>query len=121
MVLVAGILPADFKFFRSVDFFRPLAPLAPQLYMTMRGNHNQAYALGRLRPGVTVETARTEMTTIAARLEHDYPNDLAGVGVGVRTLREHLAGPARGQLFLLLGAVVLVLPLTCRTSPTCSC
>jgi putative ABC transport system permease protein len=112
-VTVAGILPAAFRFHRSTEFFRPIAPYAGSLFMTMRGNHNDAYALGRLKPHVTPVVAQAQMTAIAQRLEHEYPKDDAGVGAHVMPLRERLAGEARTQLFLLSGAVGMVLLITC--------
>ena len=112
-VTVAGILPADFRFHRSTEFFRPIAPYAGQLFMTMRGNHNDAYALGRLKPQVTPAVAQAQMTAIAQRLAHEYPKDDAGIGAHMLPLREHLAGEARTQLFLLVGAVGMVLLITC--------
>jgi putative ABC transport system permease protein len=112
-VTVAGILPADFRFHRSTDFFRPIAPYAEQEFMTMRANHNDAYALGRLKPHVTPAAAQAQMTVIAQRLEREYPKEVAGISAQVMPLREHLAGAARTELLLLLGAVGMVLLITC--------
>jgi putative ABC transport system permease protein len=112
-VTVAGILPANFRFHRSTEFFRPIAPYAGQLFMTMRGNHNDTYVLGRLKPPVTPAAAQAQMTAIAQRLEHEYPKDDAGIGAHMLPLREHLAGEARTQLLLLVGAVGMVLLITC--------
>ncbi len=112
-VTVAGILPAGFRFHRSIDFFRPIAPCAEALFMTMRGSHNDAYALGRLKPQVTPAAAQAQMTAIARRLEQEYPKDDAGISAHVMSLREHLAGAAHTQLLLLLGAVGMVLLITC--------
>ncbi len=112
-VTVAGILPAGFRFHRNVDVFRPLAPYVKQLFMTMRGSHNDVYGLGRLKPHATAAAARAQMTAIAQRLEREYPKEDAGIGALVMPLRERLAGSARTQLFLLLGAVGMVLLITC--------
>ena len=112
-VAVAGILPPDFRFYRQADFFRPIAPFAEQLFMTMRESHNDAYAIGRLKSGATVAAAQTEMTALAARLEKDYPKVNAGIGVKVTSLRDKLAGDVRTQLLLLLGAVGMVLLIAC--------
>jgi predicted permease len=112
-VTVAGILPASFRFHRSVDLYRPVAPSAEQEFMTMRANHNDAYGLGRLKPHVTPASAQAQMTAIAQRLEREYPKDDAGIGAYVMPLREHLVGSAHTQLLLLLGAVGMVLLITC--------
>jgi putative ABC transport system permease protein len=112
-VTVAGILPAGFRFHRRADFYLPLAPYAQQQFMTMRQNHSDAYALGRLKPGVTATAAQVQMTAIAQRLEQQYPKINTGIGVSAHPLREYLAGQARPQLLLLLGAVGMVLLIAC--------
>ena len=112
-VTVVGILPENFRFHRNIDFYRPLAPYVEQAFMTMRANHNDAYALGRLKPPVTPAMAQAQMTAIAQRLEREYPKEDAGVGAHLVPLREHLAGAAHTQLLLLLGAVGMVLLITC--------
>jgi predicted permease len=112
-VTVAGILPAGFRFHRSIDLYRPLAPYAKQLFMTMRESHNDSYVLGRLKPKVTQEQARAQMSSITQRLRSEYPKENAGIDAQLVPLRERLAGPARTQLFLLLGAVGVVLLITC--------
>ncbi|MGO9302140.1 MAG: ABC transporter permease [Candidatus Korobacteraceae bacterium] len=112
-VTVAGILPAGFRFQRSIDLYRPLAPYAKQLFMTMRDSHNDSFVLGRLKPQVTQAQARAQMTSIAQRLQREYPKEDAGIEAQLVPLREHLAGSARTQLLLLLGAVGVVLLITC--------
>ena len=57
--------------------------------------------------------ARAQMTAIGHRLEQQYPKPNAGIGVNVVPLREHLAGESRQGLYLLLGAVALVLLIAC--------
>ena len=112
-VTVAGILPAGFRFLREVDVYRPLTPLAESRFMNMRQNHKGAYAIGRLREGVTLTTARTQMDGIAQRLEREYPKSNTGLGINLSSLRERISGSARTQLLLLLGAVGMVLLIAC--------
>jgi putative ABC transport system permease protein len=112
-VTVAGILPASFRFHRDTEFFQPIASFAEQITMSMRANHSDAYVIGRLKPGTTPAAAQAQMTTISQRLEREYPKDDAGIRAQVEPLREHLAGSARTQLLLLLGAVGMVLLITC--------
>lgn len=68
---------------------------------------------GRLKPGVTVERARTQMSTIASRLEAEYPNDNQDVGIAVNGLHEDAVGNLRPALLLLLGAVGFLLLIGC--------
>ncbi len=112
-VAVAGLLPAGFRFHRRADFYRPIAPFVQQQFMTMRENHNDAYAIARLRDGVTPAAAQAQMTVLARQLEKEYPKVNTGIGVSVTPLREQLAGSARTQLSLLLGAVGMVLLIAC--------
>jgi len=110
---VAGILPVGFHFSRDADLFVPIDPFVDQQFMRERANHNGTSVLGRLKPGVTLEAARAQMTAIGRRLEQAYPKENAGLGVNVVPLRERMAGQARTNLFLLLGAVSLVLLIAC--------
>ncbi len=112
-VSIAGILPADFRFHRALEVLVPLAPYAEQMFMLDRGNHNGTSAIGRLKPGVTMAAARAEMIAIGQQLEKEYPKANAGISVFVRPLREKIAGWARTSLFLLLGAVGMLLLIAC--------
>ena len=85
-----------------------------------RANHPMMFGWGRLKPGATVEQARTEIKTIAARLEKQYPETNAGVTAEVKPLLENLVGGYRKNLTLLLGAVALVLlDRVCQPGESC--
>ncbi|MGD1156367.1 MAG: ABC transporter permease [Terriglobia bacterium] len=112
-VTVAGILPAAFRFIQPADVCLPLAPYAEQMGMTARMTRASTFVIGRLKPSVTLETARTQMDMIARRLQRQYPEANAGIVANVMPLREHIAGPVRTQLFLLLGAVGTILLIAC--------
>jgi putative ABC transport system permease protein len=112
-VAVAGLLPATFRLFHPADLVVPLAPRAQALGLTSRSRRASTFVIGRLRPGATLESARTQMETITRRLEAQYPDSNAGIVANVMPLREHVAGSARRQLMLLLGAVGVVLLIGC--------
>jgi putative ABC transport system permease protein len=78
-----------------------------------RSHHPMIYVWGKLRPGVTVDQARTEMKGIAARLEKTYPDTNGGETAVVTPLLDNLVGKYRTNLGLLLGAVGLVLLIAC--------
>ncbi len=71
------------------------------------------YAVGRLNPGATLEMARQELSTIHGRLLQEYPEENAEWGLQLSTLQDRVVGGVRTTLFLFLGAVGLVLLITC--------
>jgi putative ABC transport system permease protein len=77
-----------------------------------RGAHFLA-VFARLKPGVSLQRARSEMDTVAGRLEREFPNENTGHGINVFTLQEEITGNVRPALFILLGAVGLVLLIAC--------
>jgi putative ABC transport system permease protein len=87
------------------------APLRPDPAANPRDNH-PIFVLGRLRPGVTAESAQQEMAGITADLEATYPvNDARGANI--EPLEQVVFGPVKPALMVLLGAVVLVLLVAC--------
>ncbi|HEY6400135.1 MAG TPA: ABC transporter permease [Blastocatellia bacterium] len=106
--VVAGVMPPGFKFPGGVDFWAPLAHAA-RFPRSMRG----LGAIARLKPGVTIEQAQSEMNLIARRLAEQYPTSNKGLDVKVTRLREHLAKDYRRGLWILLSAVGFVLLIAC--------
>src|SRR5438105_5204499 len=72
-----------------------------------------AMALGRLKHGVTVERAQTEMSRLARQLESDYPDFDTGWGATVVPLMEQVVGGSRRTILIVFGAVSLVLLIAC--------
>ena len=70
-------------------------------------------AIGRFRPGATLEQARAELHLIAARLAASYPNSNAGRSAILKTEFEYRVAMQHYQPFLLMGIVVLVLLIAC--------
>ena len=110
---VAGILPAEFRLHRAADVYAPIEPVVDRLFMRQRENHNGTNVIGRLKHGVTLEAARTQLAAIGQRLEREHPKANAGISVTVTPLREQLQGNATTTLYLLLGAVGMVLLIAC--------
>jgi putative ABC transport system permease protein len=107
---VIGVMPPSFQFPDSgVDLWAPLA-LDPG--KEDRGNHTLS-VIARLAPSESLGHARTEMDTIALRLEQQYPTSNEGRGVSVVPLHEQLVGAARTSLLILLGAVGCILLIAC--------
>jgi putative ABC transport system permease protein len=109
--IVIGVMPARFQFPSSDDeAWVPIA-LTPQDAVN-RGRH-YLQVIARLKPGVALGQAQTEMSTIATRLQQQYPQSNADLGAAVTSLHEHLVGDIKPALLILLGAVGLVLLIAC--------
>ena len=111
---IVGVMPASFSVTSwaasARDLWVPLAYTDEE--RAVRENHN-AQVIARLKPGVTVGQAQSEMTVISTRLEHEYPQANAGWGATVIPLQELIVGDIRVSLVMLLGAVALVLLIAC--------
>jgi putative ABC transport system permease protein len=110
---VIGIMPKDFLFPNRVDMWVPVGPLSDQESWKQRGNHPGLYGIARLKPGVTVEQARADMNTVAENLEQQNPDSNKGNRVTVTPLIENYVRDIRPALWVLLGAVGLVLLIAC--------
>src|SRR5258705_179586 len=69
--------------------------------------------IGRLKPGVTISQAQSDIAAITRRLEQDFPKSNAGLGSNVMPLHAQVVGDVRSMLFILLGAVGFVLLIAC--------
>jgi putative ABC transport system permease protein len=109
---IVGVLPPGYLLIQATDVVVPFEPWAAKL-PDDRSWHPGIIAVGRLKPGVTVEKARAEIITIAARLEQQYPVYNTGTGTDVNGLRDQLVRNVRPALIVLSGAVALVLLIAC--------
>lgn len=111
--LIAGVMPKDASLSRSsgTDVWVPLTPLTAQ-FAEVRGVHN-IYVLARLRDGVTVAQAQSEMDVISTRLEKQYPDDNKGRGALVEPVLDSMVRDARPRLWVLSAAVLAVLLIAC--------
>jgi len=110
---IIGVLPGSFHFAPrgGAEFWAALrAPHSP--CEKRRGCHNLD-GIGRLKDGVSVETARAEMTAIAKQLEIQYPDSNRGQGASVLPLSEVIVGDIRPILLVLLAGAGLLLLIAC--------
>jgi predicted permease len=108
---VIGVMPAGFQFPLGSELWVPFNFTARDL-QTQRGAH-YIEVIARLKPGTPLEAARTDMRTIAARLAQAYPGTNRDNSASVHPLRDALVGNVRQSMFVLLGAVGLVLLIVC--------
>src|SRR5215472_12772341 len=116
--IVAGILPASYQSLMSqdprggtVEIWRVLGYDVSQPWACRTCHH--LVAIGRLRDGVSIAQANAEMDTISAAQSKAYPKEYDDIGVILTPIREQLLGPASSPLYILLGAVSLVLLVAC--------
>ncbi len=108
---VIGVMPSTFYFLeRNYELWTPMA-FSPQQAQN-RGGHTISGVIGQLKPGVTVDQARTELSAIAERLAVEYPVN-AGWNVKLMPLMESTVGRIKPALLVLLGAVAFVLLIAC--------
>ena len=107
---VVGVMPPGFHFWSDeAQLWTPLT-LDPD-----RAARNFYYlvAVARLKSQVSLDQARSELTSIAAQLALEYPKTNRGWGASVIPLQDELTSDARLPLLLLLGAVAFVLLIAC--------
>jgi putative ABC transport system permease protein len=110
--VVIGVTAPDYQSpFGPIDLWLPITAV-PSPATFQRGVFN-VWAVGRLKPGVTLDEGRQDLGLIASRLGSEFPASNAGFGVAALSLREQIAGPIRPALLTLLGAVALVLLIAC--------
>lgn len=108
---VVGVLPASFQFaLRSADLWRPYQPTDAQL--TRRFMHG-TNVIGRLKPGVSVQQAQSELDVIASGIEREHNQSHAGTGLRLIPLQEQVVGQVKPILLVLLAAVGFVLLIAC--------
>jgi len=107
---VIGVMPKGFDFPNSEVAI--WAPMRGNLAVASRGVH--AYeAIARLKPGVTLQQAQTDLNAIASRLEQEYPGTNKDVGIRLVSLQKELVEGEQPRLLLLFGSLLTVLLITC--------
>jgi predicted permease len=116
--MVAGVMPKEFRY--------PLDGPAPALWKSIADDadgkdpktgqrgYDALGVIGRLKPGVTVEQAKADLSVIAGSLARQYPdNNKPYTSALVEPELEHMTGDTRPALRVLFGAVTLVLLIVC--------
>jgi predicted permease len=107
---IVGVLPPQFIFpIREAELAVPLAPDADP-WRSARTSTNFLRAIARLKPGIALAQAEADLTSIAGRLRQQYPvANENKLGVTLTPLNDVVVGNYRHALWMLLGAVGLVL------------
>ena len=113
---VVGIMPAAFRFPVLNDAHQLWIPLAQDPlfggWMERRTGH-WLRVTGRLKPGISMMQAQAELDALGARLASEHPAENRGWMIRTMPLQEMLVGNVKSALLVLLGAVGLVLLITC--------
>ena len=112
---VIGVMPPGFDGFfnRRTELWAP-AVFKPFLYDDNHRTNEFLSAVGRLKPGISLEQARRDVTAFAAGLKRDHPASYDDVWtIKTRSLDEFGSAKVRPTLLVLLGAVGCVLLIAC--------
>jgi putative ABC transport system permease protein len=120
---IVGVMPPHFGYPHATDVRYPDSPqnqtdLWMPLALTEREKSDRTVGSGgtvvaRLKPGVTVRQAQAEMAAIEAQLDPLYPPDWRGWTAYVQPFLDSALGPVRLRMWLLMGAVAMVLAICC--------
>lgn len=111
---IIGVMPETFEFsvsgyFRQAEIWSPAALVRDD---KQRGR-NYLRTLARLKPGVTIQQAKSDLNTISSQLARLYPATDEGLGVDIVFLHDQMTEGTRRPLLFLLGAVGFVLLIAC--------
>jgi putative ABC transport system permease protein len=108
---IVGVMPRSMQYPSTADVYLPFAPTPAQISNRIAHNY---LIIARLRDGVTVKLAQTEMRTLAEHLAQAYPATNAGWSVHVEPLLDGINGPYTPLYYrLILGAALFVLLVVC--------
>jgi putative ABC transport system permease protein len=115
---IVGVMPTRIAYPDNAQLWVPPHwpvpddPLLPAEDPSAQRGHGYIRVLARVKPGVSRGAAQTDLDSVAAALEQEYPNDNSDVGIHLVSLRDDLVGDVRPTLMLLSGAVGLLLILS---------
>ena len=112
---VVGVMGPDFRPLPSAlvapegQFYRPVA----EKYDNTDRDARHLRAIGRLKPGTTIAQAQSDVNVIAQRIEQEHPQTNRNQGIHIVSITDELVGEIRPTLWMIFGAVVLVLLVGC--------
>ena len=110
---VVGVMRPDFRLHLFDTDEELWGPEVEAEYLKNQRKATYLKVVGRLKPGVTIDQARADMSGIAANLTAEHPSTNTGIGITAVTLPDHLSDKWRLALLILLGAVAFVLLIAC--------
>jgi putative ABC transport system permease protein len=120
IVEVVGVMPPDFFFPRGAQYWTPaavelsaIAAASGDPLQKLLEGVGVFYGVGRLKPDAHLATARDEAAIMLKAEGEKHHADLSTVRIQLTPLLDHMFGPARYALVLLMAAVVMVLLIAC--------
>ena len=111
---IVGVMPEGFSFpVDGVQLWYPMGLVLEDRTATYFRRAHYIRAIARLAPGVTREQADGELQTVVRGLQEQYPETNRVMGASLRPLRQFLIGDVRATLYVLSGAVAILLLLAC--------
>lgn len=108
---VIGVMPSSFRFpDSSTEFWEPA-----RFSAEFAANRDQYFlrVIARLRDGATIDQLRVEMAAAADQLQRDWGQYNTGLEINIAPLSESIVGGVRSRLLMLMGAVGMLLLITC--------
>ena len=113
---IVGVIPANFHLaipgFRDTEVYAPIGQWSNPLLL-QRGAGLGFHGIGRLKPGVTIAQARSDMEGVTGNLANAFPDSDKGITAKLTPLKEEMVGEIRPLLLVLLAAVGFVLLISC--------
>jgi predicted permease len=113
---IVGVVPANFDLFlRSLQVAEIYVPIGQwnNPMLPKRGAGLGFHGIARLKPGVSIEQARADMSEVTRNLTAAYPDDDKGVGASLIPLKQDMLGDVQPILLVLSAAVAFVLLIAC--------
>jgi len=107
---IVGVMPERFLFDRQADIYTPLVFTAED---QENFSERSLLAIGRVKPGVSLDQAKASLTAISERLAQKLPATNKGWGIFALPLLDATVGRVRVLLYLMLGAVGFLLLIAC--------
>jgi predicted permease len=111
---IVGVLPRDFRL--NYNHAELAVPLSPDIdpWRNNRGSTAFLRVVGRIKPGLRLEDAQADLQRIAKELKREFPNaNASDVSIRLIPLKQDLVANSQNMLWILWGAVGLVLLIVC--------
>jgi len=112
---IVGVMPANFHSLPATLLDKPALLYRPHAEQASEDSRSGRHlrAIGRLKEGVTIQQAQSDLNVIAQRLETQHPESNTNWGIHLVGLHEDTVRDLQKVLWVLLGAVVFVLLIAC--------